>query len=237
MRNFTHLQKKKVADKNGVIRTVWVRVEQKPKAQQKQAGGTDIERLRKEATEIIGVHKKTFKGTLRDLEKAFPGANVYGRVKDIESAAQKILRKPHYKSPKNLQDLSGFRVERETIGDVKKDIAEIKRKFKVIDEDDYINNPNGDYRSFHVIIEDKTGKQFEVQLRTKNQTVWADWYHDIYKPRTAEQRKTIEKEKTTIVNYGHKMAEYFYAKDTGKQPPPKSPPCTRVIQQTFGCIS
>ena len=112
----------------------------------------------------------------------------------------------------------------------------IKKKYKVIDEDDYINSPNGDYRSYHLIIEDEQGLAKEVQVRTRNQDVFADWAHDVYKPVNEAQRRAIQnpKVKKAIDEFSNKTSEFLYAKDQGKSAG-SPPPCPPVIEKTFSC--
>ena len=82
----------------------------------KLAPGMSAEDHIADAKRFLGEHKEAFDETLGRLQKAFPGAIVYGRVKTLESAISKILRKPEeYKKVRDLDDGAGMRVVRDSI--------------------------------------------------------------------------------------------------------------------------
>lgn len=186
-----------------------------------------------DAKEMENTHRPEFAKNLKVFAKMFPHDIIAGRVKTIKSAIEKVVRKPKYKTPKNLQDFTGFRVVSETVEEVFANVKAFKSKYNVIDEDNYINQPLGDYRSYHLIGE-KNGVTFEIQFRTKNQNKFADWAHNIYKPLNQKQKSAIEVSGDEINYYSHQISEYFFAKDNGKEA--NKPPCTVVIKITFGCL-
>jgi len=193
----------------------------------------------REAKASIGVQSKRFDGLMGDLRSMAPkGATVLGRVKKMESVLGKIIRKPKtYKSPADLQDVTGTRIIANSIGEVQDTVNKIKKRFKVVDEDDYISKPQGDYRSHHLIIEDDDGYQKEVQVRTRNQDTFANWSHDVYKPQTPDQEAAVRDNKDKVNAFSKGMSEFFYAQDMGKSPPPPPrPKCPPEIVKSLGCI-
>lgn len=177
---------------------------------------------------------KPLLGKLQSLSS--PNAKIKGRAKELESMLGKVVRKPKYKHSGNLQDATGTRVVCGSIREVQETVTRIKANYKVVDEDNYIISPQGDYRSHHLIIIDN-GQPKEVQVRTGNQDVWASWFHDMYKPQTPKQEADVRTHKGHLDQYAKQVANFMFAKDQGKAtPPPVMPPCTPVVKQTFGCL-
>jgi ppGpp synthetase/RelA/SpoT-type nucleotidyltranferase len=190
------------------------------------------------AKNAIAAHKATLAALLIGLKQsAPPGAKIKTRVKTLESTLGKMVRKTKYKDAGKLQDLTGARIVCDSISEVKSTVESIKSKYKVIDEDDYIDTPApGDYRSHHLIVE-HAGIAKEIQVRTSNQNTMADWTHDIYKPRDEKQAAAVERYKAVLAAYSKQAADHFYSKDKGEDPPdPNMPPCTPVVKQTLGCL-
>lgn len=177
-----------------------------------------------------------FKGDLSAI--AGPGASVKARTKTLESMIGKMLRKPKYQSADQLQDGTGARIVHQTIDQVKRTVDKIKAKYKVVAEDDYISKPHPDdptYRSHHLVIEDEDGLQKEVQIRTGNQNKFADWSHNVYKPRTPAESRAVDKNKDVISEYAKGMSDYFFRKDSGEAV--GSPPdCPGAVKASVGCI-
>jgi ppGpp synthetase/RelA/SpoT-type nucleotidyltranferase len=185
------------------------------------------------AKQVLSQHQAAFQQTMGAIQQLAGQGVVSGRVKTLGSALKKLVIKPKYGSVDKLQDVTGMRVMHGSIGEVKETVARLKAQFKVVTEDDYINQPQGNYRSYHLIIQGPTGLEIEVQVRTKNQNTFADWAHNVYKPLTPEQQ--AHKDAPEVVNYAKTMADYFWDRDNGKQPS-VTPNCTPLIQQTFGCM-
>lgn len=189
------------------------------------------------AKDFLERHKNALAGTVKAIVAvAGQEAKMKFRVKELESALGKLVRKPdQYPTADKLQDGAGLRVVHESVDQVLATVQKLKGQFTVVDEDDYITQPQGNYRSYHLILQDKkTGLQYEVQVRTKNQDVYADWAHNIYKPLTPEQEKA--KDDPAVLVYEGKMAEYFWALDNNK-PPPDKPECEpAIIRVAFGCL-
>lgn len=176
-------------------------------------------------------------GDLTDI--AGPGAKVKARTKNLESMLGKMVRKPKYKTADMLKDGTGARIVHDTIDEVKRTVAKIKEKYEILaeDEEDYISKPKDEgYRSHHLVIKDSDGLPKEIQIRTKNQDSWADWFHDAYKPTTPVQKKLVEKGKPVINAYAKQMADHFFAKDSGQNPGPP-PPCPQIVKDAIGCMA
>jgi len=174
---------------------------------------------------------------LRDMAPA--GGIVQGRAKEMESILGKLLRKPKlYKRPSDLNDITGTRIIADTVDGAQSAVDKVKKRFKIIDEKDNLKNAREDgYRSNHLIIEDDDGNRKEVQIRTKNQNTFADWSHNVYKPRNPEEKRVVEQNVDDINKFSKDISEFFFAQDTGKNPPPPPrPKCPGAISGTLGCI-
>jgi len=190
------------------------------------------------AKTFLAAHRATLPALMNVInEAAPPGARVQSRVKTLESTLGKLVRKTKYADATKLQDATGVRIVCGTIDEVKSTVAKLRAKYRIIEEDDYIDSPApGDYRSHHLIIE-HGGVAKEIQIRTKNQHKMADWTHDIYKPRTPEQAAAVERYKKVLAAYSKQAADHFYSADKGEHPPdPDLPPCTPVVKTTLGCL-
>ena len=194
------------------------------------------------AKKFIAKHNTNFESSMGQMTQAIQTAGVTnitvtGRTKALESTLGKLVRKPKYGTADKLQDGTGMRVVCKSVQDVRKAVAAVRAKYEVVEEDNYIDTPQGDYRSHHLIIRDEDGLQKEIQIRTGNQNIWADWFHDVYKPMTPEQLEAAEQHIDILNDYASKMAEYFWQVDQGKDPG-AMPNCPNVIAQTpFGCLS
>ena len=202
-----------------------------------------IDEHNKIAKDFIAKHKAGLKQTLDDIKALAPeGASVKGRAKTVASAVGKLARKPKYGTADKLQDGSGFRVVLKGIKDVDSVAEGLKKKYKIVDEDRYIDKSNGEgtpadfgYRSHHLIVETPDGLQKEIQVRTENQNKHAEWCHDAYKPQTDEQRKVIMENEDAVREYAIAMGKYFFDIDSGKKPGKKPVPAPEVAA-AFGTL-
>lgn len=203
------------------------------------------EQLAKEASELYAIHKPLVEKYTKELRELLPDAlePAKGRPKDIVSAIGKVFRKPDkYKSPLDLQDGSGMRVQFATIEEQYEALRLMKEKYeplgyKIIEFDDYVAKPKDGYRAVQFIMTNELGQATEYQLRTVNQGIWADWCHDIYKPQTEVQKDLMKDEAKKKVIWETAMAysDWIYEADKGNiQYPP--PACPEEISQGFGCI-
>lgn len=195
------------------------------------------ESMRPAADAFLARHRATIDATIHKLESiATPGAKVTGRVKEVDSALEKLDRKPDtYRKPEDLWDGSGLRVTCRNLDELKQNVDAIKHHFHVVEENNYLEKPQGSYRSYHLQVKDKDGLMKEFQVRTPNQNRWADWCHDIYKPQSDQQRSSLKEHKDEIMTYAQKMSDYYYDRDRGIDVP-KPPPCPPVLHTTFGCL-
>ncbi|POO54321.1 GTP pyrophosphokinase [Agrobacterium rosae] len=120
---------------------------------------------------------------------------VSGRLKDIDSAIEKVRRKEYTDPQSQMTDVVGIRVIVYFEGDVKRVSDIIRRSFNV----DEANSSNTDermlpnqvgYRSVHFVcdlgddrvklpeFEALSGLKFEFQIRTVLQHAWAELAHD-----------------------------------------------------------
>lgn len=189
------------------------------------------------AQDIIDKHKGSLKAKLDALkELSPPGADIKGRVKELESAVGKVARKPKYGTAKGLQDVTGTRVITDSIDKVIDTVNKIKKKYEIVDEDDYISEAKDGYRSHHLIARDENGLEFEIQVRTENQNKWADWAHDIYKPVNEAQEQVIKDHAEEIDKYRLLSSAYFYSQDNPKVEKVDKPKCPEVVKNSFGCL-
>ncbi|MCT4595330.1 MAG: hypothetical protein N4A57_13855 [Anaeromicrobium sp.] len=126
-------------------------------------------------------------------EKHISCHSINNRAKEVESFAEKIVRKG-YKDPlRQMQDLSGIRIINYIEDDVKSTCHVIEGLFKVeekIDKSSGLTNNTFGYKSVHYVArlsdrrlelpEFKRYKDdvFEIQVRTLLQHTWAEIEHD-----------------------------------------------------------
>lgn len=190
------------------------------------------------AKKTLKTHKASYKRFEKSLQDAAPpGSVVSGRVKTFQSLLGKLALKPKYKDARGMQDITGTRVVCNNASDVASTVANLKKKYKVIAEDDYIANPKGDmkYRSHHLVVEDEDGQAKEIQVRTKRQDAFGHWAHESYKPVTEAKRQAIEKHAPEIAAYAAATSDYLAALDEGRTPGPK-PKAPKIVTDTFGEI-
>lgn len=125
------------------------------------------------------------------LKKDHPDADVMGRLKDRTSMTEKLAQYPEkYNDVSEIRDIVGMRIASpEDIAGVKETVGNLKNRYNVVQEKNMIDKPTDlGYRDYHLIIED-TGIETELQVRTYNQDVWANYTHDnIYIPNEEPKR-------------------------------------------------
>jgi ppGpp synthetase/RelA/SpoT-type nucleotidyltranferase/SAM-dependent methyltransferase len=198
-------------------------------AQAQPLRATDISH--EELAEHVASYHPILTKAVDQLATLLPGLPVGGRLKETASLAEKLQRKG--KPIEEIEDIAGARVTFGSIEEQRAAVERVRRTFQVRTEDDYLTQPKAGYRSYHLTVE-VDGRPVEIQLRTQNQTTWADWNHDLlYKvagtPLPAE-----------VSNYSAQMAEFFACLDGGGSrevcgPEPDCPPAVR--QLTAGCMS
>lgn len=203
--------------------------------------GLSVDDHVKVAESFLGKHKENLQKSLATLQGLMPeGAKVKGRVKTLDSALGKLVRKPKYGAVDKLQDGTGMRVIAQDTETLDKSIAALKKNYKIVEQDDYVSKPLGGaeglgYRSYHAIIEDADGLQKEIQLRTPNQNTHADWCHDVYKPVNADQEKAMSQHSAEIAQYARDMGDFFEKVDKAEKPG-EQPPCPEPVKQYFTCL-
>ena len=149
-----------------------------------------------------------------DLAMKFQTSRVMHRTKDTFSSIEKLARKPDsYNTVDDLNDRTGVRVISKDIREVRDAIKYIEENYDIIDRKDYLeSHPSGSgYRSYHCIIKDKeTGFEAEIQVRTENEDVWANVFHDLYKPHEAKMRKALDTNPEGVKKYANDYSNYLY---------------------------
>lgn len=168
----------------------------------------DIQTQKKHIKEFEKEHPKyvVFAETLKKiLEKAAdlfaPLGVVQARAKSISSFSEKIIRKDKYIEPlEEVTDLCGARIICHFADQVDKVCAFIRNNFEVdelnsLDVRSRLNVEEFGYRSVHYIVTPRQARilgvdipqelwslKAEIQVRTFNEHIWADVFHDrIYK--------------------------------------------------------
>lgn len=99
------------------------------------------------------------------------------------------------------------------IREVRDAIKYIEENYDIVDRKDYLeSHPSGSgYRSYHCIIKDKeTGFEAEIQVRTENEDIWANVFHDLYKPHEAKMRKALDSNPEGVKKYANDYSNYLY---------------------------
>ncbi len=199
----------------------------------------------------LGAHVRNAKGFLArhnaslvrfqsELEgMAGPTGKVKARTKKLESALGKMVRKPKYKRADMLQDGTGARIIHQSIAEVQSTVEQLRKKYRVVEEDDYITKPHPSdptYRSHHLIVEDEDGLQKEIQVRTANQNKFADWNHNVYKPLTRAQADLVSSHKNVISAYAKAYSDHVFSVDSGDDTPVPKPKCPDEVRAAVGCL-
>jgi putative GTP pyrophosphokinase len=115
---------------------------------------------------------QTFGEAVIASENSF-GAVVASRFKRLPSIVTKLKRYPNLKLSK-LQDIVGVRIILENIQQLRNVQGILLSKDNLVLHNDYIYCPKASgYRGVHLIYKADDGKKIEVQLRTKQQHIWA----------------------------------------------------------------
>lgn len=204
------------------------------------AEGMDLHDHVRVAQETEAKHRKGAAAFGAAVEEAVGSGAIKmgGRVKTVGSLLGKVVEKPHWvKKADEVQDGTGYRVVHETLAEVYDTVEKLKKRFKLGEEEperDYIKNPQGSYRSFHLIVKDDDGLEKEIQIRTRRQDELAEWTHDVFKPRSREQAAKVRECKDDIDKIQTKIADWAHAKDEGKDPGPH-PLCPEHVSSSIGC--
>ena len=145
------------------------------------------------------------------------------RVKEEASLKEKLASDPDL-TPQNMSDVLGTRISVKTINDAKLLMSELSQKFKMILQDDFLDDigrtisHNTDYRAIHAQILTKDGFSFELQIRLKELDLLTEKSHAIYKKTKYQKDQISAKELEDLLNQqtiiNKKLSKkYFEIKD------------------------
>ena len=141
-------------------------------------------------------------------EKAPSDADIYARTKTPYSILKKLVEKRMLDPEKGLTDMIGTTIAVENQKELESVRDDIDNGLlgKVLDRDDYYENPKAGYRAYHYIVEYKN-VPVEVQLKTKRMKKLNEVSHDFYKKGTLDAKKLNEVSKTfELADRGDKTA-------------------------------
>ncbi|MCY9005657.1 RelA/SpoT domain-containing protein [Peribacillus frigoritolerans] len=118
-------------------------------------------------SELLHLYKNVILNTSQ-----YPSINITGRVKNEESIINKLYKKSSEQNGafpinKVLNDLLGFRIIDNNLGDNLEQIVDILNKIKESNSMRIIHKPriNGDYKGYHIYFMGKDAKYFPVELQ------------------------------------------------------------------------
>ena len=172
---------------------------------------------------------KTLSAKINDVKKELqPIATKYNgdlkaRIKDKASLEEKLASDPTF-TPQNMSDVLGTRISVRTIFEAKLLMSELSQKFKMILEDDFLDDigrtisHKTDYRAIHAQILTKDGFSFELQIRLKELENLTEKSHAIYKKTKYQKDQISAKELADLLNeqklINKKLSKkYFEIKD------------------------
>lgn len=114
--------------------------------------------------------------------KAPSSSKIYARTKTPFSILNKLVSSRLLNEKHGLKDLVGTTIAFEDYADLKKFADKVRagQMGKVLDYDDYYQNPKDGYRAYHFIIE-QGGVPIELQLKTERMKQINVLSHDAYK--------------------------------------------------------
>ena len=144
-----------------------------------------MRKLECELKNLIDAYTGNKKSDLVDHSKS--------RIKEYDSALEKLERKGLEKTPENLEqyitDMVGYRIVCPFISDVYTIVSLIKssKLFEIRDEDDYIQKPKeSGYQSYHLDVsvpielnQEMIYVPCEIQIRTMAMDLWATLDHKL----------------------------------------------------------
>jgi ppGpp synthetase/RelA/SpoT-type nucleotidyltranferase len=161
------------------------------------SGGTSAEHLDKQAAarptdeqrDLRAGYKEAFDAAREKFtEIAGKYGVISGRVKDLNSIAQKMATNPNYtgKPLSELKDVAGLRCTCPNVAAVRDCVAALREQsgLKIVGEqENKMDTPQGFYRAIHEAFdsmgENKFGERVgEIQVRTERQGQIAMWGHD-----------------------------------------------------------
>jgi ppGpp synthetase/RelA/SpoT-type nucleotidyltranferase len=141
-------------------------------------------------------------------DKAPKDADIYARTKTPYSILKKLVDKRMLDPQKGLTDIIGTTIAVEN----QKELEQVRDDIdggllgKILDRDDYYENPKAGYRAYHYIVE-YNGYPIEVQLKTKNMKKLNEVSHEFYKNGTLDPSGLESVSKTfEMADRGNKKA-------------------------------
>jgi len=144
------------------------------------------------------------KTELQPLATKYSG-DLKARIKEKASLNEKLASDPTF-TPQNMSDVLGTRITVDTINNAKLLMAELNQKFKLILNDDFLDDVgrtishNTDYRAIHAQILTKDGYSFELQIRLKELENLTEQSHAIYKKTKYQKDQISAKELTDLLS-------------------------------------
>ena len=144
------------------------------------------------------------KTELQPLATKYSG-DLKARIKEKASLKEKLASDPTF-TPQNMSDVLGTRITVDTINNAKLLMAELNQKFKLILNDDFLDDVgrtishNTDYRAIHAQILTKDGYSFELQIRLKELENLTQQSHAIYKKTKYQKDQISAKELTDLLS-------------------------------------
>jgi (p)ppGpp synthase/HD superfamily hydrolase len=112
------------------------------------------------------------------------------RIKHEYSTINKLRRK-HLR---DIDDLGGVCIKTKDERSLNEKVAEIRKKYKVIDYDNYYKKPKyGYYYAHHFVIKTPEGKNVEIQLKTNRHSKIHLKSHEAYKRGTKTEEERYKK--------------------------------------------
>lgn len=138
------------------------------------------------------------------LRKIAPSdSKIYGRTKTPYSILNKLVNSRLLDEKRGLKDLVGTTVAFDSFDDLTKFKKRVEKGVfgKVVEFDDYYENPNDGYRAYHFIVE-QNGTPIELQLKTDRMKQINVLSHDAYKNKVLDRDYLLYL--TTIANEADK---------------------------------
>lgn len=160
-----------------------------------------------EIQQQIEAYRPVYTKALDTFIQAVGGmGKVESRIKTAESLAEKLDRKG--KTLSQIGDIVGLRLTVSSLNQVYAAAQKVDAAFTVVKHDDKINNPtNGIYRAYHMDVT-VDGKPMEIQIRTQNQSAFANWAHDtVYKGALAMSGAAL--------GYARQVSDALHSMDQG----------------------
>ncbi|MFO8016768.1 MAG: hypothetical protein R6U32_06705 [Candidatus Woesearchaeota archaeon] len=205
-----------------------------------------------ETRAFIRTHKSQMDETADTLKDLFPDREVTGRLKGAANVEEKIYRDfmagefppgttfdearaivldSAPTEPNAMRDVAGTRITVDSIEEERKAARIIEETYGdgIIKRKDFLKDDyRGDgYRSIHYVV-DEGGVPVEIQIRTPDQTSFADWTHDyIYKGEFKNNQEAT--------SYAKKVGDTLHNKEMGLCDPCVFPDCPPILAQAGAC--